>query len=160
MIGNDGWESVATDIIGIHDYDANAGAPARSATDRRRDPSSCSTGAGPAGAILTLDGYPHRGQPIMLTEFGGIAFSDPESATNKTWGYSRGRRQPKFAALFETLLETVIHTALFSGFCYTQFADTFQEANGLLYADRTPKIPIEQIAKATRQSRMHIVGGV
>ena len=29
---------------------------------------------------------------------------------------------------------------MFSGFCYTQFADTFQEANGLLYADRTPKI--------------------
>ena len=21
MIGNDGWESVATDIVGIHDYD-------------------------------------------------------------------------------------------------------------------------------------------
>jgi len=54
----------------------------------------------------------------------------------------------------------VIHTALFSGFCYTQFADTFQEANGLLTADRTPKIPIEQIARAIRVSRMHIVGGV
>src|SRR5206468_421864 len=26
VIGNDGWESVATDIIGIHDYDAD---PAR-----------------------------------------------------------------------------------------------------------------------------------
>ena len=30
----------------------------------------------PGGRILTLDGYPHRGQPIMLTEFGGIAFAD------------------------------------------------------------------------------------
>ena len=29
---------------------------------------------------------------------------------------------------------------MFSGFCYTQFADTFQEANGLLREDRTPKI--------------------
>ena len=38
---------------------------------------------------------------------------------------------------------------LISGFCYTQFADTYQEANGLLYADRTPKIPIAQIASAT-----------
>ena len=48
--------------------------------------------------------------------------------------------------LFEELLQTIIHTALFSGFCYTQVADTFQEANGLLHADRTPKIPIEEIA--------------
>ena len=23
VVGNDGWESVATDIIGIHDYDAD-----------------------------------------------------------------------------------------------------------------------------------------
>ena len=39
------------------------------------------------------------------------------------------------------------------GFCYTQFADTFQEANGLLYADRTPKFPIEEIARATSGAR-------
>jgi hypothetical protein len=39
---------------------------------------------------------------------------------------------------------------MFSGFCYTQFADTFQEANGLLNADRTPKLPFEVISAATR----------
>jgi hypothetical protein len=39
---------------------------------------------------------------------------------------------------------------LFSGFCYTQFADTYQETNGLLDAARRPKIPLEQIAAATR----------
>jgi hypothetical protein len=41
-------------------------------------------------------------------------------------------------------------TFMFSGFCYTQFADTFQEANGLLNADRTPKLPFEVISAATR----------
>ncbi len=39
---------------------------------------------------------------------------------------------------------------LLAGFCYTQFADTYQEANGLLCADRTPKFPLEEIAAATR----------
>jgi len=39
---------------------------------------------------------------------------------------------------------------MFAGFCYTQFADTFQEANGLLNADRTPKLPFEVISAATR----------
>ena len=33
---------------------------------------------------------------------------------------------------------------------YTQFVDTYQEANGLLYSDRTPKFPLERIAAATR----------
>ena len=41
---------------------------------------------------------------------------------------------------------------LLSGFCYTQFADTYQEANGLLYADRTPKIALERIAAATARA--------
>ena len=117
----------------------------------------------PGGRILTLDGYPHRGQPIMLTEFGGIAYMPgnvPEAPGERTWGYSLAGNPGEFAQMFEALIDTVIHTALFSGFCYTQFADTFQEANGLLTADRVPKIPITQIARATRVSRMHIVGGV
>jgi hypothetical protein len=42
---------------------------------------------------------------------------------------------------------------MFSGFCYTQFADTFQEANGLLCADRTPKLPLDMIAAATRNEK-------
>ena len=52
------------------------------------------------------------------------------------------------------------NTGLFSGFCYTQFTDVFQEANGLLQADRTPKVPLERIAHAVRESRNHIPGGV
>jgi hypothetical protein len=165
VIGNDGWESSATDIIGIHDYDANTehlrqryGPEIKTEQlfDRRR----------PGGRVLTLDGYPHRGQPIMLTEFGGIALArgprdDADGgAAATTWGYSAARDAEELTMMFERLLETVVHTALFSGFCYTQFADTFQEANGLLHADRTPKIPLAAIARCTTASRMHIPGGV
>jgi beta-galactosidase/beta-glucuronidase len=180
VIGNDGWESSATDIIGIHDYDANTEhlrqrygpeIQTEQLFDRRR----------PGGRVLTLDGYPHRGQPIMLTEFGGIALASgaapiptpistpisvPTSARIAaadpvaSWGYSAAKDSDELARMFERLLETVVHTALFSGFCYTQFADTFQEANGLLRADRTPKIPLATIARATTASRTHIAGGV
>ncbi len=160
VIGNDGWESSATDIIGIHDYDANVEhirqryGPAIKADelfDRRR----------PGGRILTLDGYPHRGQPIMLTEFGGVAFAgERPPGAPVTWGYTRADSGEQLAQMYRELLDTVIHTALFAGFCYTQFADTYQEANGLLYADRTPKIPIADIAKATRAARTYIDGGV
>jgi 3',5'-cyclic AMP phosphodiesterase CpdA len=161
VIGNDGWESSATDIIGIHDYDSNlehireryggAEVDREKLFDRRR----------PGGRVLTLDGHPHRGQPIILTEFGGIAFQRrPEPGEGKIWGYTEVKDEETFARLYEQLLQTVIDTALFSGFCYTQFADTFQEANGLLHADRTPKVPLERIAKATARSRTWIPGGV
>jgi hypothetical protein len=70
------------------------------------------------------------------------------------------RDEDEFGAMYKELMSTVIHTPLFSGFCYTQFADTFQEANGLLTADRQPKIPLAQIRKVTTESRMHIPGGV
>jgi len=158
VIGNDGWESSATDIIGIHDYDANseqlrqryADVKTELLFDRRR----------PGGRVLTLDGYPHRGQPIMLTEFGGIALIADANKAGGTWGYSTARDGAELTEMFERLLEAVVHTALFSGFCYTQFADTFQEANGLLRADRTPKIPLARIAECTTASRMHIRGGV
>lgn len=162
VIGNDGWESSATDIIGIHDYDNNiehirqrygAEIVPTELFDRRR----------PGGRVLTLDGFPHQGQPIMLTEFGGIAFeakARKEPGAKKAWGYCWADTEEEFSQLYEALLETVIHTALFSGFCYTQFADTFQETNGLLTADRSPKIPLARIAKATTFSRTWIPGGV
>ena len=162
VIGNDGWESSATDIIGIHDYEANlehlrqryGREMVGELFDRRR----------PGGRVLTLDGYPHRGQPIMLSEFGGIklrqaragAGVDPTAPVRETWGYSSAGDTEEFAQVFERLLNAVVHTALFSGFCYTQFADTFQEGNGLLYADRTPKIPLDRIARATRESRTYM----
>ncbi|HMS79309.1 MAG TPA: glycoside hydrolase family 2 TIM barrel-domain containing protein, partial [Burkholderiaceae bacterium] len=158
VIGNDGWESVATDMIGIHDYDADPeqirqryGGDATQLFDRRR----------PGGRVLTLDGYPHRGQPVMLTEFGGIAYPKrPAPGVTQTWGYSSAPDDETFAARYRALLDVVAHLHLFSGFCYTQFADTFQEANGLLCADRTPKVPLERIAEATRISRTYLPGVV
>ncbi|MFD0669363.1 glycoside hydrolase family 2 TIM barrel-domain containing protein [Ramlibacter sp. MAHUQ-53] len=158
VIGNDGWESSATDIIGIHDYDANT-AHMRQRYGSEIEPEQLFDRRRPGGRVLTLEGYPHRGQPIMLTEFGGIAF-DPQPGARRTWGYTRAGDAGAFAALYEELLDTVIHTALFSGFCYTQFTDTFQEANGLLTADRQPKIPLERVRAVTSRSRTYIPGGV
>ena len=160
VIGNDGWESSATDIIGIHDYDSNI-EHIRQRYGPEIAPETLFDQRRPGGRVLTLDGHPHRGQPIMLTEFGGIAFQQkPDGTTASIWGYSAVTDAESFAQLYEKLLGTVIHTALFSGFCYTQLADTFQEANGLLHADRTPKVPLERIRAATSLSRTWIPGGV
>jgi beta-galactosidase/beta-glucuronidase len=146
VVGNDGWESIATDIIGIHDYDDD---PARLAARYGMRTFRLFERERPGGRQLLI-GQKHKGQPIMLTEFGGIAFSpDPD----RTWGYSRTGTSREFADRYRRLLEVVRPAPLLAGFCYTQFADTYQEANGLLFADRTPKFPIEEIALATRGPR-------
>ncbi|BDC50483.1 hydrolase [Bryobacterales bacterium F-183] len=146
VIGNDGWESVATDIIGIHDYDDN---PNRLAARYASGGPRLFERERPGGRLLLI-GQSHGGQPIMLTEFGGIAFSDDLA---RSWGYTRSDTADDLAAHFQELLEAVRGCAIFAGFCYTQFADTYQEANGLLYADRRPKFPLERVALATRGPR-------
>ena len=57
---------------------------------------------------------------------------------------------PEELARHYVKLMGVVHSlGMLAGFCYTQFADTYQEANGLLYADRRPKYALETIRAAT-----------
>lgn len=149
VIGNDGWESIDTDILAIHDYDTKPLHLARRYGGEVKL-SDVLNQKRPGGRILTLDNFPHQGQPIMLTEFGGIAYA-PENSLDKdkVWGYERCFNISELQMKYAALLEAVNNIEIFSGFCYTQFTDTFQEANGLLYADRTPKFPIEAIRAAT-----------
>jgi beta-galactosidase/beta-glucuronidase len=148
VIGNDGWESVATDIIGIHDYDDE---PARIARRYHADDvlPRLFKRERPGGRMLVLEGDKHLDQPLMLTEFGGIALNLADRGTSPVWGYTVCRTPEAFALQYERLLDAVRSIGVLSGFCYTQFADTYQEANGLLRADRTPKIPIPRIRAAT-----------
>ncbi len=148
VIGNDGWESTATDIVGIHDYEEDPEKLARRYGSSEEIPQLFRRQR-PEGRLLTLDGHPHAGQPLMLTEFGGIAFTRPEDQY-ETWGYSRSHTAEEFAEQYATLMGIVRELPLLAGFCYTQFADCYQEANGLLYADRTPKFPLEAMKQATR----------
>jgi hypothetical protein len=145
VIGNDGWESVATDIIGIHDYDAEPERIAKRYHAEEMLPRFFRRER-PGGRLLVLGDQPQAEQPIVLSEFGGIAYS----AESQTWGYSRCQTAREFADRYRRLLETVRSLGVLSGFCYTQFADTYQEANGLLFANRTPKFPLHEIAAATR----------
>jgi hypothetical protein len=147
VIGNDGWESVATDIIGIHDYDADATRIARRyyTSDVRLR---LFQHERPGGRILLLDEQQRADHPIVLSEFGGIALSK-----DGTWGYSTAESTEDLKERYTLLLWVVSGLQMLAGFCYTQFADTYQEANGLLFMDRTPKFPLTDMADATRGLR-------
>jgi len=144
VVGNDGWESIATDIIGIHDYDPD---PRRLAKRYRTDElvPRLFRRERPGGRSLVLEGKRHADQPLVLSEFGGITWSTEAD----TWGYSRAATPAELASRYVRLLDTVHALGLFAGFCYTQFADTYQEANGLLTAHRRPKFALEDVFAAT-----------
>ncbi len=151
VIGNDGWESVATDIIGIHDYDSQPERIAARYGGAEEELPRLFRRERPAGRMLVLDDLPQpERQPLMLTEMGGIAFSPPRKGA---WGYTKSESAEELEEQYARLLEVVRSLPVFAGFCYTQFTDTYQEVNGLLYADRTPKFPLGKIALATRGPR-------
>lgn len=143
VIGNDGWEMVESDILAIHDYDADVERiERRYAIDNlerlfREEK--------PGGRVLLLDDMSYRGKPIMITEFGGIKLSREAGS----WGYSEAKTAEELAARYSALMRVIRRLSVLGGFCYTEFTDVYQEANGLFWMDRTPKFPIEEMRKAT-----------
>lgn len=146
VVGNDGWELCKTDIVAVHDYDADPGRIVR----RYTDIDEFMQKEKPGFKMLALKGYDYSGCPFLLTEFGGIAFSRDFDGT---WGYSRARTEQDLAQRYIRLMEAVRSIPILGGFCYTQLTDTYQEANGLLYMDRTPKFDLHLMNIATRGAR-------
>jgi hypothetical protein len=148
---------VATDIIGVHDYEE----PDRMARRYRAHEArpNLFRRERPGGRLLVVGEHPQADHPVVLSEFGGIALGE-DGKQPDGWGYSRAATPQEFAEKYRRLMEVVHSLELLAGFCYTQFADTYQEINGLLRMDRTPKIPIAEIAAATRgvQSQLQVLG--
>lgn len=142
--GNDGWEQIATDLLTIHDYSSDP----ELLRCRYADPASVSETIAtfrPGGRRLTLPGFERDGQPVILSEFGGARLGD----TPGGWGYDEAGGPEELLEKYRALTRAA-HGAGLAGFCYTQLTDTFQEQNGLLTMDRTPKVAMDRLAAATR----------
>lgn len=151
VIGNDGWEHIASDVWGIHDY-AIEGEAIRERYGTVEAVEHTLQLRQPQFRLLSLPGYSRTEEPVMLTEFGGIAFA-PNSG--EPWfGYGTVDNIEQFLHKYEELVTAVLDSPSIVGFCYTQLTDVQQETNGLLTADRQPKLSIEQIYRiTTRPSR-------
>ena len=61
------------------------------------------------------------------------------------WGYSTAQVAEEFEYQVRELVTAIQLSPVLAGYCYTQFSDTRQEANGLVDAARKPKLPIATI---------------
>lgn len=140
---NDGWENLdVTDLISVHDYAYDSSLFREKYSEDRYDE------IYPQGRKLMANGCYYSGQPVLMTEFGGIAMRS-EEGKNGSWGYNSGaENEEEFLARYRNLIEG-IRDGDFQGFCYTQLTDVQQEVNGLLREDRTPKFDAEKIRKIT-----------
>ncbi|MDF2630299.1 MAG: glycoside hydrolase family 2 sugar binding protein, partial [Symbiobacteriaceae bacterium] len=140
---NDGWEQAKTDLFTVHDY-----SPKRDVLLERYGGAPASVeGLMPAGRKLFVGGYGYTGQPLMITEFGGIAFKKSEW---EGWGYSGAENDEEFISRYREVVEALFDCASVTGWCYTQLTDVEQEINGLLTYDRVPKVDPELIRKINR----------
>jgi hypothetical protein len=141
VVSNDGWEHARSDLCTIHDY-----ADPDHLRERYASASS-SVRPLPDGRRIYCEGYKYQGEPILVTEFGGIAFSDSQPAS---WGYSAVSNETEFHDRYRDLIEALTHRRVICGFCYTQLTDVEQEINGLLRADRTSKVALSKIRVLTQ----------
>ncbi len=89
VIGNDGWEHVRSDIWGVHDYTL---APAELVRRYGSDPAQY-LDAGrrwPTGRLSLFEGEVDSGQPIVLSEFGGISLVTKEDGVWHGYDTVRG----------------------------------------------------------------------
>lgn len=137
VVYNDGWEQMTTDLLTIHDYESR-----REVLAERYSSVERAVNAMPAGRRLFVGGASYEGQPILVSEFGGIAFKRSEW---EGWGYSGASTEEEFLEKLAAVVEPLLQSPAVQGFCYTQLTDVEQEINGLLTFDRVSKAPLEKL---------------
>ena len=139
VVDNDGWEHTNGDLLTIHDY-----SPSGEMLRAHLGSMDAILALRPAQRALFVGRHAYAGQPILLSEFGGVKFV-PGTEAQHSWGYCEADSCAAFAGKLRELFDAVRACPLVDGYCYTQLTDVETEQNGLLTYDRTPKLPLETI---------------
>lgn len=141
VIVNDGWEHTISDIITLHDYEEVGEVLKARYTEGKEEIMSteiyhCS------GKSAFANGYSYKGQPVIISEYGGIAFNNDDSG----WGYgNKVNTKEEFIKRFDEITTAVKEIPYVCGFCYTQVSDVQQEINGMMDMERNFKVNPEII---------------
>ncbi|MHB1627545.1 MAG: glycoside hydrolase family 2 protein [Bacilli bacterium] len=141
VISNDGWEHTVSDLCTIHDYASD-----KQVLKTRYASADTAVSSTPGQRLLYSPGFQYKGEPIVVTEMGGISFRKSDW---NGWGYSSAQSDEDFIKRYATVIAAMVESPAIQGFCYTQLTDVEQEINGLLTYDRIPKVPLEIIRSIT-----------
>ncbi|ANN35510.1 glycoside hydrolase family 2 (plasmid) [Bacillus thuringiensis serovar coreanensis] len=144
VISNDGWELTVTDICAIHNYNHGTVVEEAKYLQFKEDLATKENllSSQPAKRKIYANGFQHRGEPIILTEFGGIGY---KVGDNAGWGYTSVANAEEFIKDYSRVMKAVYSSKALHGYCYTQLTDVEQEINGLLTYDRNPKCELSLI---------------
>jgi hypothetical protein len=142
VLSNDGWEHTISDICGIHNYTT----PEEMEKAYENVENAISTT--PANRVIYANGFSYRGEPILITEYGGIAYKADHA---EGWGYSAVKSAEDLVQEYKKVTDVLFNSPIIQGFCYTQLTDVEQEINGLLTYNREPKCNLSKIKEINDQ---------
>lgn len=144
VISNDGWEMTTTDICAIHNYSHGQ---EQEVKKYQHFKDTLATVEGlihypPGKWAIFAEGFQYQGQPIMLTEFGGIGYKVDDQTG---WGYTTVENEEQYLEDYSRIMAAIYASTALWGYCYTQLTDVEQEINGLLTYERHPKADLAKI---------------
>ncbi len=146
VLANDGWEHLESDMLGVHDYTSLGKTLSdRYANQQAVEQTLMEVPPGPRSLIIDAL---VPGEPVMLSEFGGITLPPPPERAS-SYGYGFVGDEEALLAKYEELTSAVLASTALAGFCYTQLTDVEQEPNGLFTADRKPKLDPKRVMAIT-----------
>jgi beta-galactosidase/beta-glucuronidase len=151
VVDNDGWEHTdATDLMTLHDY-ARTGVELAAKYQGVGEPGRPIPRNGREALVY---GVAYNGTPLLMTEFGGIAFRLGAPTAANEWGYSGIEPTAEaFVTRLDGLVKAITANPAFAGYCYTQLTDVEQEINGLMTYDRKPKVEPQQYKRVFAPER-------
>jgi hypothetical protein len=140
VIGNDGWQHAIGDLFGVHDYTSDHNV-LRERYGNRAALEYTFREVRPDHYPLLSGGHAVGDEAVVLSEFGGLSFI-PDRGTD-WFGYGKYENAEELLTRYRELVEALLDSEVLAGFCYTQLTDTEQETNGLLTAERKPKLDLK-----------------
>lgn len=143
IVINDGWEHTISDIITLHDYEQFGERFSTRYHNLEEKLNQSNVYFNQAKAAF-CDGYSYKGQPIIISEYGGIALHSDKQG----WGYgNKELNEENFLKRYKDITQAIKSNPQISGYCYTQLTDVCQEINGLLDENHNFKINSNEIQK-------------
>lgn len=152
VIVNDGWEHTISDIITLHDYEEAAADFLTRYADHKKELFENKNSFNKDKRAF-VQGYSYKGQPVIISEYGGIAFTGDDSG----WGYgNKVSNKEDFIKRFDSITTAVKELPYVCGFCYTQVTDVQQEVNGLMDIQRNFKIEPDIIKEINERAVLSV----